>query len=171
MSAARPISYVYIQIPRMLAPDRPKNIGCGPRGTPVAVRLTEEFIHIKVSGGNTMLKKYFTSLLMMTVIGVMIPLAGATSADAQTRYYNARTGRYTTVRRTTIRYKRPNVYRRHRKAFNIGIGTGIGMLVGGLLGGKKGVVIGGLAGAGGGALVTHKQRPKNYVRRVVTYRR
>jgi len=38
------------------------------------------------------------------------------------------------------------------------------MLVGGLLGGGKGVVIGGLAGAGGGALFTHKQRPKNYVR-------
>jgi outer membrane lipoprotein SlyB len=119
-----------------------------------------------------MLKKYFTSLVMATVVGVMIPLAGATSAEAQTRYYNARTGTYTTVRnRTSVRYKRPNVYRRHRKAFNIGIGTGIGMLVGGMLGGKKGVVIGGLAGAGGGALFTHKQKPKNYVRRVVRYRR
>ena len=40
--------------------------------------------------------------------------------------------------------------------------------VGGMLGGKKGLVIGGLAGAGGGALFTHKQRPKNYVRRVYT---
>jgi outer membrane lipoprotein SlyB len=118
-----------------------------------------------------MLKKYFTSIVMATVVGVMIPLAGATSADAQTRYYNSRTRTYTTVRTgTTTRYKRPNVYRRHRKAFNIGIGTGVGMLVGGLLGGRKGVVIGGLAGAGGGALFTHKQRPKNYVRRVTTYR-
>ncbi len=114
---------------------------------------------------------------MATVVGVMLPLASATAADAQTRYYNARTGTYTTARtratrnRTAVRYKRPNVYRRHRKAFNLAIGTGAGMLVGGLLGGKKGVVIGGLAGAGGGALFTHKQRPKNYVRRVTTYRR
>ncbi len=74
------------------------------------------------------------------------------------RYYNNGT------RNRNYVYKRPNVYRRHRKAFNIGIGTGIGALVGGLVGGRKGVVIGGLAGAGGGALFTHKQKPKNYVR-------
>ena len=119
-----------------------------------------------------MLKKYVTSLVMATVVGVMLPFAAATTAEAQTRrYYNARTGRYTTVRsNTTVRYKKPNVYRRHRKAFNIAIGSGVGMLVGGLLGGKKGVVIGGLAGAGGGALFTHKQRPKNYVRTYTTTR-
>ncbi|CAN5137931.1 hypothetical protein BH20ACI2_BH20ACI2_26400 [soil metagenome] len=119
-----------------------------------------------------MLKKYFATILMATVVGVMLPLASATSVNAQKRYYNSRTGTNSTVRSSDrTRYKRPNVYRRHRKAFNIGIGTGVGMLVGGLLGGKKGVVIGGLGGAGGGALFTHKQRPKNYVRRVTTYRR
>ena len=107
-----------------------------------------------------MIKKYITTILMAVMMAVTIPaLAG--SADAQTRRYNSRTRTYST-------YKRPNVYRRHRKAFNIGIGTGVGLLVGGLLGGGKGAVIGGLAGAGGGALFTHKQRPKNYVR---TYRR
>lgn len=99
--------------------------------------------------------------LMAAVFAVTIPLA-ATSADAQTRrYYNSRTRTYTT-------YKRPNVYRRHRKAFNIGIGAAAGLLVGGLVGGRKGALIGGLAGAGGGYLVTKKQRPKNFVRR---YRR
>lgn len=103
------------------------------------------------------MKKYLTTFLMAIMMAAAIPaLAG--SADAQTRRYNSRTGTYTT-------FKRPNVYRRHRKAFNIGIGTGLGMLVGGMLGGRKGVVIGGLAGAGGGALFTHKQRPKNYIRR------
>jgi outer membrane lipoprotein SlyB len=118
-----------------------------------------------------MLRKYVTSLVMATIVGIMIPLAGATSVDAQTRYYSSRARSYSTFNNgAVVRYKRPNVYRRHRKAFNIGIGTGLGMLVGGLLGGKKGVVIGGLAGAGGGALFTHKQRPKNYVRRVVRYR-
>ena len=103
-----------------------------------------------------MFKKYFTTILMVTMLGVMVPLA-TTEVAAQTRYYNSRTRTYTTV-------KRPNIYRRHRKAFNLGIGTGVGALVGGLLGGKKGLVIGGLAGAGGGALFTHKQRPKNYTR-------
>ena len=116
-----------------------------------------------------MFKKYITTFVMATVLGVMLPFAGAASADAQTRrYYNARTGRYTTVRpATVVRYKKPNVYRRHRKAFNLAMGTGVGMLVGGLLGGGKGVVIGGLGGAAGGALFTHKQKPKNYVRTYV----
>jgi hypothetical protein len=104
------------------------------------------------------MKKFITTILMAIMMGVAIP-AFATSASAQTRYY-------TNSRGTRVAYKRPNVYRRHRKAFNIGIGTGVGMLVGGLLGGRKGVVIGGLAGAGGGALFTHKQKPKNYYRPV-----
>jgi len=93
---------------------------------------------------------------MLTMLGVMVPMFASTAA-AQTRYYNSRTRSYTTV-------KRPNVYRRHRKAFNVGIGAGAGALVGGLLGGRKWALIGGLAGAGGGALFTHKQRPKNYTR-------
>lgn len=108
-----------------------------------------------------MFRKYITAITMALMLAVTVPMF-ASSADAQTtRYYRTRT-------RTSTVYKRPNVYRRHRKAFNIGIGTGVGMLVGGLVGGRKGVVIGGLAGAGGGAIVTHKQRPKNYTR---TYRR
>lgn len=104
------------------------------------------------------MKKYITTFMMALMMAAAIP-AFATSADAQTR-------RYYSPRRSAVTYKGPNVYRRHRKAFNLGIGTGVGALIGGLIGGRKGAVIGGLAGAGGGALVTHKQRPKNYVRRV-----
>lgn len=96
------------------------------------------------------------------MMAVAVPFFAETANAQTTRYYRS-------SQSGAVTYKKPNVYRRHRKAFNIGIGTGVGMLVGGLLGGKKGVVIGGLAGAGGGALVTHKQRPKNYYRRV--YRR
>ena len=103
------------------------------------------------------MKRYITTFLMMTMMAVSVPLF-AQSASAQTRRY------YTTRTTSATVYKRPNIYRRHRKAFNIGIGTGIGMLVGGLIGGRKGVLIGGLGGAGGGALVTHYQRPKNYTR-------
>ncbi|MBK6724315.1 MAG: hypothetical protein IPG58_13930 [Acidobacteria bacterium] len=108
-----------------------------------------------------LVKKYITTFLMAMVVGVAIPVL-AQSASAQTSRY------YSSSNRSRTTYKKPNVYRRHRKAFNIGIGTGIGAVVGGMLGGKKGLVIGGLAGAGGGALFTHKQRPKNYVRRVYT---
>ena len=104
-----------------------------------------------------MFKKYLTMFLMAVTMAVAIP-AFASSAAAQTRYYVTRNGRvYMT--------KRPNIYRRHRKAFNIGGGTAAGMLVGGLLGGRKGLLIGGLAGAGGGALFTHYQKPKHYTRR------
>ena len=93
---------------------------------------------------------------MLVMLAVMIPFS-ATSAAAQTRYYNSRTRRYTYV-------KKPNFYRRHRKAVNIGAGAVAGMVLGGLIGGRRGAGIGALAGAGGGYLVTKKQRPKNYVR-------
>lgn len=47
------------------------------------------------------------------------------------------------------------------------IGTGGGALFGGLIGGKKGALIGTLAGAGGSALYTYKVNPKQtrYFRR------
>ena len=93
---------------------------------------------------------------MLTMLAVMVPFT-ATNVAAQTRYYNARTGKYYYA-------KKPSFYRRHRKAINIAASTGAGMLLGGLLGGRKGVAIGALAGAGGGYLFTKKQRPKNYVR-------
>ncbi|MBK8465095.1 MAG: hypothetical protein IPL32_04620 [Chloracidobacterium sp.] len=59
---------------------------------------------------------------------------------------------------------RPNVYQRHRKAMNIGIGTGAGAILGALIGGKKGALIGAAAGAGGGYIATKIQKPKNYRR-------
>jgi len=106
------------------------------------------------------MKKFVTAFLFAVMMAVSVPFFAETASAQTTRYR---------TNRAAVTYKKPNVYRRHRKAFNIGVVTGLGMLVGGLVGGRKGVVIGGLAGAGGGALVTHKQRPKNYYRRV--YRR
>jgi len=93
---------------------------------------------------------------MLMMLAVMVPFS-ATTAAAQTRYYNARTHKYYYA-------KKPNFYRRHRKAINIAAGAGAGMLLGGLIGGRRGAGIGALAGAGGGYLVTKKQRPKHYVR-------
>ena len=109
-----------------------------------------------------MLRKYISSFLMLALLAITLPLA-ASSANAQTRrYYNKRTHTWTVV-------KKPNFYRRHRKAVNIGAGAAAGALVGGLIGGKKGALIGGGAGAGGGYLVTKKQKRKHYTR-VYRYR-
>jgi hypothetical protein len=103
------------------------------------------------------MKRYITTVIMFTMLAVMMPLAATTPVEAQSRCYNSRTGK-------TYLCKKPNFYRRHRKAINILGGAGGGMLLGGLLGGRKGAAIGALAGAGGGYLVTKKQKPKNYVR-------
>ncbi len=112
-----------------------------------------------------MVKKFIITFLMALVMTMGVPFVaetGSTTADAQvrtkTRYYRDSRGRLVAVRR-------PGFYRRHRKAVNIGVGALGGAVVGGLLGGKKGAAIGGLAGAGGGYLVTKKQKSKHYTRR------
>ena len=118
-----------------------------------------------------MFKKITTSFVLSTLLGIgfMLP-ASATTATAATAvkdtrcYYSGRTRRYTC-------YKKANFYRRHRKAINIGAGAVGGMVLGGLIGGRRGAAIGALAGAGGGYLVTKKQRPKHYTRRYYVYRR
>ena len=107
-----------------------------------------------------MFKKYFTTLMMFLMLAVGLPFATATTVDAQTRVRRHRT--------TYYYYKKPNVYRRHRKAFNIGGGALGGAIIGGLIGGRKGALIGAGAGAGGGYLVTKKQKSKHhYTRRYV----
>lgn len=100
------------------------------------------------------MKKFITTLMMMAMIAVMMPLA----ANAQTRYSRRN---YETRTYTQQVYKRPNVYQRHRNLFNIGIGTGAGALIGGLIGGRKGALLGTAIGAGGSALYTYKINPKN----------
>lgn len=98
------------------------------------------------------MKKFISTLLMMAVLAVMVPL----TANAQTtrRYYS--NGRAY----TTKVYKRPNFYQRHRNVINMGIGTGAGAILGALIGGKRGAGIGALAGLGGSALYTYKLNPK-----------
>ena len=95
------------------------------------------------------MKKFFTTFMFVSMFAVMMTFA-ATTASAQTRHWDAQNHRW-------VYYKRPNFYRRHRKAVNIGGGAVAGAIVGGLIGGKRGVVIGGAAGAGGGAIFHHYQ--------------
>lgn len=87
------------------------------------------------------MKKFITTFLMMAVLGIMIPFATATTANAQT----------SGIKR---------IYRNHRNLINVGIGTAAGAILGGLIGGKKGALIGTAAGAGGAALYTYKINPK-----------
>ncbi|QQS34525.1 MAG: hypothetical protein IPM50_12410 [Acidobacteriota bacterium] len=60
--------------------------------------------------------------------------------------------------------KQPNVYDRHRKAINLSVGTAAGAAIGAAVGGKKGALIGAGVGLATGAIVTAKQKPRNYPR-------
>lgn len=123
------------------------------------------------------MKRLITSLAMASTLAVVIPFSAAT-AEAQTRSCTCRTVSHRTVSRraSTARssrtayanayneVKRPNIYERHRRLFNTGIGAGVGALVGGLIGGRRGAGWGLLAGGGGSQIFTHYQKPKNYTR-------
>ena len=91
--------------------------------------------------------------MMVAMMAVMVPLM-STSVSAQTRRY------YTSRTYATTTYRRPSYYRRHRNVINMAVGTGAGMLLGGLIGGRRGAGIGALTGLGGSALYTYKVRPK-----------
>lgn len=134
------------------------------------------------------MKKQITTFLIVSMLAIMAPIAasaqpGRYCAPKNTQYR----GDSRNVRRDyrgnsqNVRYyndereyndgnyynngvKRPNVYDRHRKAVNLAVGAGGGALLGALIGGKKGALIGGAAGLAGGAIVTKKQRPRNYYR-------
>ncbi len=136
---------------------------------------------------NQDMKKKLTTLVIASILAVMTPMA-ATSAFAQnSKYCEDNNSRYTRQARKRDqrrggyndayynsgyredeyyddRSRQPNVYDRHRKAMNLGIGAAAGAIVGGLIGGKKGALIGAGVGVAGGAIVTAKQKPRNYPR-------
>lgn len=87
------------------------------------------------------------------------------------RYYSNRYNRRYYNNRSNYRYGRDrrSVYRRHRNAFNIGIGGASGAILGGILGGRRGALIGAGVGAGAGAAYTYGIRPKK--KRTRYYRR
>ncbi|MFV0389705.1 MAG: hypothetical protein ACK5NT_13220 [Pyrinomonadaceae bacterium] len=144
------------------------------------------------------MKRIISVYLILFVIGVGLPTLGAGSVLAfsgkgakekrDKRKTYCKTKR-TRANRSTFRanfagnsrsvyrntsagrsIKKPSLYRRHRNAFNIAIGSGAGALVGALIGGKKGALIGAGAGAGGAALYTYKLKPKKRKYRAVYYR-
>lgn len=117
-----------------------------------------------------MFKKYIMTFFVALLIGVGVPFVAETGTTAVSAQVRTHTRYYRDSRGRTVAVRRPGVYRRHRKAINIGGGAVGGAVIGGLLGGRRGAVIGGLAGAGTGAIVTHKQRSKHYTRRTYVRR-
>ena len=107
------------------------------------------------------MKKFLTTLMMLAMLAVMMPLAANAQTRTTRRSRNYNQGRtYTTRTYTPQVYRRPSLYQRHRNLINVGIGTGAGALLGGLIGGGKGALIGTAIGAGGSALYTYKINPK-----------
>jgi outer membrane lipoprotein SlyB len=110
------------------------------------------------------MKRFISSLVIMSVMALAVPMMPVT-ASAATSGSAVKVKCYRTTSGALRCYKKPNIYQRHRAAFNVGIGAAAGALLGGLIGGRRGAVIGGLAGAGGGGVYTkYVQKPKNYVR-------
>jgi|SRR5829696_6060180 len=110
------------------------------------------------------MKKFLVSSMMFLIFAIGLPIA--TEAYGCPRHRHAR--RTTAARRhyapryATASYvaRRPSFYRRHRNVINMAIGTGGGMILGGLLGGRRGAGIGAITGLGGSALYTYKLNPK-----------
>jgi hypothetical protein len=110
------------------------------------------------------MKKYLASALILFTFLITVPLV----ADAQCRgrknvgrSYVSRNYYPQRYRTASYVYRRPTFYDRHRNAVNIGVSTAGGAIIGGLIGGsRKGMAIGALAGAGGGALYTYVLRKK-----------
>lgn len=98
------------------------------------------------------MRKFLATFIMMAMMAIIVPLATAVPASAQTRYYE-RNGRL-------YSYQKRTFYQKHRDKINVGIGVGAGAILGALIGGKRGAAIGALAGGGGGALYTYKIKPK-----------
>jgi len=136
------------------------------------------------------MRKFLVGILMLTVLAIVLPLSVSgqsycrrnfrgSSARYSNAYYRNNSARYRNRRSyrrsyrqpayyssyqptyyTTYSSNRPSFYRRHRNVINMAIGTGGGLVLGGLLGGRRGAGVGALLGAGGSALYTYKLRPK-----------
>lgn len=125
-------------------------------------------------GGNSRMRKFIVSFVIMTLIGGLFLFAGpattsSLAVEAQSRsYYTRRVVRNGRVR--YVRVRKPSYYRRHRNRINMGIGTGAGALIGGIAGGGKGALIGAGVGLGSSALYTYKlNKKKRKYRKVRRY--
>ncbi len=103
------------------------------------------------------MKRYLAVGLILLTLGFTIePLSSVASAHSAA---SAQTQRYRRTRR------KRSFWQKHRDKLTVAGTTVGGAAIGGLAGGKKGAVIGSLAGAGSGALYTYKIRKRNRNRR------
>lgn len=113
------------------------------------------------------MKKVFA--LVMT-IAILMAAAAPSFAQGRNRRGDSRSRssrNYDNARRYDSRayyeydqYRDRSFWEKHRDKITVAAGTGGGAVVGGMIGGKKGAIIGALAGLGGSALYTYKIRDR-----------
>jgi len=128
-----------------------------------------------IAGGPEMKKLIATAICMVALFATAIPIEAQTrrrTVDRRIlseRQYNQRTdsrysGRYDDrydPRYEDYRYDDRSVWERHRDKLTTAGVAAAGAMIGGLAAGKKGAIIGAIAGGGAAALYTYKLRDKD----------
>ncbi|HRH46637.1 MAG TPA: hypothetical protein PKY82_33645 [Pyrinomonadaceae bacterium] len=105
------------------------------------------------------MKKFTITFLILLMLSLSLPLVTNAQTCKPRRYRSAAVQR--SYYNNSSNYRRPSYFQRHRNVKNIALATGGGALLGGLIGGsRKGMGIGALVGAGGGALYTYVLNPR-----------
>ena len=102
---------------------------------------------------------------LITIVCLIALSVTAIPAGAQTRsrrYYQGNDQRVYSGRRYNSNwYDNRSVWDKHRDKITTAAGVGAGALLGSVIAGKKGAILGAIAGGGGAALYTYKIRDKH----------
>ncbi len=109
------------------------------------------------------MKKGLITLVCLIALSVTaIPAGAQTRLRRYDQRYDQRV--YSGRRYNGDWYDNRSVWDKHRDKITTAAGVGAGALLGGVIAGKKGAILGALAGGGGAALYTYKLRDKNRYR-------
>jgi hypothetical protein len=109
------------------------------------------------------MKKGLITLVCLIALSVTaIPAGAQTRLRRYDQRYDQRV--YSGRRYNRDWYDNRSVWDKHRDKITTAAGVGAGALLGGVIAGKKGAILGALAGGGGAALYTYKLRDKNRYR-------
>ena len=105
------------------------------------------------------MKKALITLVCLIALSVTaIPAGAQTRSRRYDQRYDQRV--YTGRRYNQDWYDNRSVWDKHRDKITTAAGVGAGALLGGIVAGRKGAILGALAGGGGAALYTYKIRDK-----------